>query len=110
MRVEAEAYLETVLPALLRASRLAAPKAEVIIQLVVADVDGCDWFYRIADDAVEAHRGISDRVDLTVSFLSRDLADLSESKLDVKRAVRAARLQVHGDEEVLAWLSKRLAV
>jgi hypothetical protein len=108
MRIEVDEYLGTVLPALLRASRRPGLKARTTIQLVVADLEGCDYYYRIQDDGVEVFRGISDEVDLTLSFVSRDLGDLTERKLDVGRAVRAARIRVFGNEEVLKWLSLRL--
>src|SRR5947209_1400036 len=109
MRFEARDYLETVFPALLDRSTVPVPKDGTVIQLVVADIDGCEYFYRISGEGVKAERGTSDQVDLTISFFSRDLGDLFENKLDVKRAVRTSRIQVFGDEEVLQWLSQRLA-
>jgi ubiquinone biosynthesis protein UbiJ len=107
-RFQAETYLESVLPALLRACPDRAAR-EAIVQILVTDLDGCEVVFRIAGASVDVRRGIADRVDLTIAILSRDLADLSEGALDVERAVRSSRLRVYGDEEVLAWLSRRLA-
>lgn len=103
-------YLGAVLPALLAKGRAAPPKASLVVQVLVADLEGCEWFYSVEGDRVEARQGLSDRVDLTLSFLAADVSALSAGELDVARAVRTGRLRVMGDEGVLGWLSKRLAV
>jgi hypothetical protein len=110
MQFEPKDYLEHVFPALLRASTVPPPKETTVVQLVLADLDGADWFYEISERGVEAKRGISDRVDLTLSFYSKDLAALSENTLDVAKATRTRRIKVMGDASVLRWLSRRLEV
>jgi hypothetical protein len=109
LRFGVQTYLEEVLPVLLSQSADLGPKPTTVIQFIVVDLDRGDWFYVIEGDHVEVKRGLSDRADLTLSFYSRDLGDLSEDKLNVKRAVRISRIKVMGDEQVLSWLSTRLA-
>lgn len=103
-------YLGTIFPALLESSCVPGIKPDLVIQLVVSDSEGDDWWYRITGDAVEARPGVSDQVDLTLSFYSKDLAALWANELDIPRALRASRIKVRGDEAVLRWLSQRLEV
>jgi hypothetical protein len=108
-RFEARDYLEHVLPALIGATSLPPMKDETIIQVVVADVDGLDLFYTIARGSVSVTRGICGRFDLMLTFMRSAVEELAADELSVLRAMRSARLKVRGDEEVLAWLAKRLA-
>jgi len=110
MRFEPRQWLETVLPALLRSSTIAPPKPTTVIQLVISDRDDLDWVYEISRDAVNSRQGVSDDVDLTLSFFSKDIAALSANELDVARAVRASRIKVMGNQDVLRWFAQRLEV
>lgn len=110
LELDPQNYLSEIFPALLRSSSLPPPRDEAVIQFVVRDEDECDWFYRVTPSGVETVRGISDQVDLTLAFYSRDLTAFGAGKLDVNRAVRSGRLSVHGDDAVLRWLSARLEV
>jgi hypothetical protein len=107
---EANIYLSSELPALLGAATTPAVPKSAIIQWVVVDRADCDFVYRISEEGVAVSSEIADDADLTVSFVSADLRDFSEHKLDVARALRTKRLKITGDENLLAWMAERLAV
>ncbi len=103
-----EETLEALLPALLRRSPGAVGEGAVL-QIVVPDVAGCRYHYTFAGGDVAVQKGVSDRVDLTLSLVSADLARLFEGALDVEHAVRTRRMKVMGDESLLLALSDAVA-
>lgn len=110
MRFEAREYLEVVLPALLSVSTYPPPRPSLVLQVLVPDLDDCTYHYRFERGAVKAQRGGAEIADMTLSIHERELGELSAGALDWKRAMFARRLRLFGDQEVLKWLSRRLAV
>src|SRR5262245_5986160 len=101
-------FLGSELPALLSGGRSGAETPDAVIQMIVVDRDDCDLAYLVSRDGIAVQLGISDRCDLTLSFLDADLGALAEGRLDVARAVRTRRLKVMGDTRLLSWMSERL--
>lgn len=108
MRPTCEETLSTIVPALLRRSP-GAVKAGTVVQLIVPDVAACRYFYTWSDDDVAVGQGLSDRVDLTLSFVSEDLARLLEDALDMEHALATKRVKVMGDVELLLPIAAALA-
>ncbi len=108
MGFDAKEYLETILPGLLSGAKAPVSLDATVVQFVVADAEDCDFFYRFDGEGVTAEQGVSDTSDLMLSFLSQDLGDLSENKLDLKQAIRRQRIRVLGDQEIFTWIATRL--
>src|SRR5687768_1629441 len=96
--------LSTVLPSLLRRSPGAVAEG-VVLQLVVPDHEDCRYFYTFAKDDVLVTKGVSDKVDLTLSLVSEDLARFLDASLDIEHALRTRRMKVMGDESLLLALA-----
>jgi alkyl sulfatase BDS1-like metallo-beta-lactamase superfamily hydrolase len=103
-----EETLETVLPALLRRNPGAVADGS-IVQFIVPDQQACRYFYTFRQKGVVVDKGLSDRVDLTLSLVSEDLGRFLDATLDFEHAVRTQRMKVMGDAELLLALASALA-
>src|SRR4051812_31291358 len=113
MHATCEETLETLLPALLR--RHPAALADLatrgaVVQFIVPDNRKCRYFYSFEGDArLVVGKGVSDRVDLTLSFVSEDLEKFVDSTLDFDHALRTQRVKVMGDASLLLGIAAALA-
>lgn len=105
--LDVRAYLGEELPELLAVA--GGIDRAAVVQWVIVDREDCDFAYRFADGVLEVSQDPADDVDLTIAFVSADLAAFSAGTLDVARALRTRRLKITGDESLLAWLAERLA-
>ena len=110
MRLNCAEYLGVALPALLERGADDASPPDSVIQFLVHDREDADYAYRFRDGALSVTAGLSDEVDLTLGFAAADLLAFSRHQLDIALAMREGRLSVHGDERLLLWLARRLAV
>lgn len=122
MHATCEETLETLLPALLRRNPGAMADLATrgaVVQFIVPDNKACRYFYAFETDAAAASgsdaarlvvgKGVSDKVDLTLSFVSEDLEKFVESTLDFDHALRTKRVKVMGDASLLLGLAAALA-
>jgi ubiquinone biosynthesis protein UbiJ len=93
-----ELILESVLPTLLQRS---AQLLGTTIQWVVLGRAPQHFVYTFSEDGLAVSRGISDASTLTLAMDARALASLLDSTLDVEDAMRAQRVKVIGDAQVL---------
>ena len=75
------------------------------MQVVVPDDRECRWFYEFQDDDVTATRGVSTASDLTLSFVSEDLARFLDDTIDFDHAIATKRVKVMGDASLLLALA-----
>ena len=108
MHATCEETLETLLPALLRRNP-GAVAAGAVVQFIVPDQKTCRYFYTFERDDVVVGKGVSDKVDLTLSLVSEDLERFLDSTLDVDHALRTQRMKVMGDASLLLGLAAALA-
>jgi hypothetical protein len=108
-----EETLETVLPALLRRNPGALADLATrgaVVQFIVPDKKTCRFFYSFEGDArLVVGKGVSDRVDLTLSMVSEDLEKFLDSTLDFDHALRTQRVKVMGDASLLLGIAAALA-
>ena len=107
MPFEPADYLQHVFPALLDLDPH-GDAAERVLQIVVRDREGCDFSFRLSPSGVVTRKGVSDEVDLTLSFVAADLASFADHALDLPAALKSRRLTVHGDERLLLRLAEKL--
>lgn len=113
MHATCEETLETLLPALLRRNHGALADLStrgVVVQFIVPDNKACRYFYSFEGDAkLVVGKGVSDKVDLTLSMVSEDLEKFFDSTLDFDHALRTQRVKVMGDASLLLNIAAALA-
>lgn len=113
MHATCEETLETLLPALLRRNPGAMADLATrgaVVQFIVPDNKACRYYYTFETPSrLVVGKGVSDRVDLTLSLVSEDLEKFLESTLDFDHALRTQRVKVMGDASLLLGLAAALA-
>src|SRR3954466_14054569 len=98
--------LSDVLPSLLRRNP-AAVRAGTIVQMLAPDAKQ-RVFYTWQGGDVVVTEGVSDKVDLTLSFTSAELARFLDDSIGFDPALATKRVKVMGDASLLLALAAAL--